>query len=56
MIEISIGRSGQLQRFEADVVESLIVYAEGLVGVFDELMQRQCGVVWLNNDIGHLGP
>ena len=35
VVEVAIGGSGQLQRAEADVVQSLVVDAERLVCVLD---------------------
>ena len=40
---------------EADVVESLIVNAEGLVSVLHQLVDGQGGVVGLHHGVGHLG-
>ena len=39
---------------EADVVESLIVNAEGLVSVLHQLVDWQGGVVGLHHGVGHL--
>jgi hypothetical protein len=33
----------------------LVVNAEGLIRVLNQLMNRESGVVWLNNRVGHLG-
>ena len=54
MIEVTIGGSFELQGSEADVVQGLIVNAEGLVGVLDQLMDRQGGVVRLDDGVGNL--
>ena len=54
MVEISIGGGSELERAEADVVQGLVVDAEGLVGVLDQLVHRQGGVVRLNDGVGHL--
>ena len=40
---------------EADVVESLVVNTVGLVGVLDQLVDGQGGVVGLHNGVRHLG-
>merc|ERR1711966_419116 len=40
---------------EADVVEGLVVHAEALVGVLDELVDGEGGVVRLDYGVGHLG-
>merc|ERR1711962_1074405 len=54
MVEIAIGGGGEFEGSEANVVESLVVDAVGLVGVLDELMDGQGGVVRLHDRIGHL--
>ena len=54
MIEISVGGGSELQGPEADVVQGLVVDAEGLVGVLDQLMDRQGGVVRLDDGVGNL--
>ena len=38
VVEVAIGGSGQLQRAEADVVQSLVVNAVGLVSVLHQLV------------------
>ncbi len=55
VVEVTIGGGAQLQRAEADVVESLIVNAERLVGVLNQLVDGEGGIVWLDNGVGHLG-
>ena len=54
MVEVSIGGGGQLQGPEADVVQGLVVDAERLVRVLDQLVHREGGVVGLHNGVGHL--
>jgi len=54
MIEVAVGWRWQLERAEADVVESLVVDAERLVRVLHQLVHRQRGVVRLDDCIGHL--
>lgn len=54
MVQVAVRRRGQLQRAEADVVQSLVVDAERLVRILDQLMHRQCSVVWLHHCVGHL--
>ena len=49
MVQVTIGRSGQLQGTEADVIHSLGVKAEGLVGVFNQLMNGQGSIVRFND-------
>ena len=55
MVQITVGGGGELESAEADIVQSLVVHHEGLIGVLDQLMERKDSVVGLNNGIGHLG-
>merc|ERR1712029_77163 len=55
MVQISVGWGGQLKGSEADIVEGLVVNAHDIIGVLDELMDGEGGVVWLNDGVGHLG-
>merc|ERR1712072_435523 len=54
MVEVTVGRGGELQGTEADVVQGLVVKAHALVGVLDQLVDREGGVVRLNDSVGHL--
>ncbi len=40
MIEITIGRSGELKGPETDVIQSLIVQRKALIGILNKLMYR----------------
>ncbi len=55
MVEITVGWGGELEGSEADIVQGLVIDAHDLIGVLDELMHGEGGVVWLNDGIGHLG-
>ena len=55
VVEVAVGGGGQLQRAEADVVQSLVVDAERLVGVLDQLVDGQGGVVGFHHCVGHCG-
>jgi len=55
MVQVTVCGGGQLEGPEADVVEGLVINGEGLIGVLDELMDREGGVVGLDNGVGHLG-
>merc|ERR1711959_876235 len=55
MVEITVGGGGELEGSEADIIEGLVVNAHNLIGVLDELMDGEGGVVGLNDGIGHLG-
>lgn len=49
MVEIAVVGVLQFQRAEADVIQSLIVNAECLVRVLDQLMHRESRVVGLDD-------
>ena len=51
MVEVAVGRSGQLQRAETDVVQSLVVNAVSFIRVLNELMHGQCCIVRLNDRV-----
>jgi len=51
MVEITIGWCCRLEGSEADIVKSLVIKAHNLNGVLEELMDREGGVVWLNDGI-----
>ena len=55
MVQISVGWGGELEGSEADIIESLVIDAHDIIGVLDELMDREGGVVWLNDGIRDLG-
>jgi hypothetical protein len=55
MVEISVGGSGELEGAEADVVQGLVVNAEGLVCVLNQLVDGKGCVVRLDNGVGDLG-
>jgi hypothetical protein len=55
VVKIAVGWVVKLQCTHADVVQSFVVNAEGLVRVLDKLMNGQGGVVWLDDSVGDLG-
>ncbi len=55
VVQVTEGGGGQLQGAEADVVQGLVVDAHGLVGVLDQLVDGESGVVGLDDGVGHLG-
>jgi hypothetical protein len=48
VVQVAVGWCRELEGAEADVVESLVVNAEGLIGVLDQLVDREGGVVRLH--------
>lgn len=55
VVEVTVRGVGQLEGAHADVVESLVVNAEGLVGVLDKLVNGESSVVRLNDGVRDLG-
>lgn len=54
VVEVAVGGVGQLQSAHADVVQGLVVNAEGLIRVLDQLVNRQGSVVGLDDGVGDL--
>ena len=54
MVQVVVVGRLELEGLEGDVVESLVVEAEGHVAVLHQLVHRQDGVVRLNHDLGDL--
>merc|ERR1719201_2802283 len=54
VVEVAVGRGGELERAEADVVQRLVVDGVRLVRVLDELVHRERGVVRLDHRVRHL--
>jgi len=54
VVEVTVRWVVELEGSHADIVESLVIDTEGLVGVLDQLMDGESGVVWLDNGIGDL--
>ena len=51
MVQVVVVGRLELEGLEGDVVECLIVEAEGHVTVLDKLVRREHRVVWLHNDV-----
>jgi len=49
MVKISVGGCGQLQGSEADIIEGFVINDHAFIGVLDELMDREGGIVWFND-------
>ena len=50
MVEVTIRWRTELQCTEADLIQRLIINAEGLVGVLNKLVDRECRIVRLMED------
>jgi hypothetical protein len=55
VVQVTVRRVGELESAHADIVQSLVIDAEGLVRVLNQLMNRQSGVVGLDDGIRDLG-
>jgi len=55
MVKITISGGGELEGSEADIIKGLVINAHNLIGVLDKLMDREGGVVGLNDGIRDLG-
>jgi len=53
MVQVSIGGSGQLQSSIADIIKSLVVDDHSLVGVLNQLMDRESAIVRFDYSVGH---
>ena len=51
MVEITISWGGELEGSEADVIKGFVIDNLHFIGVLNELMHGEGGVVWLDNGI-----
>jgi hypothetical protein len=51
VVQVTISWGGEFQGSEADIVEGLVINTVGLIGVLDELMDGESGVVWLDDGV-----
>ena len=54
MVKITIGWGSELKSSEADIIKSFIINAHNLFSIIDKMMDREGGVVWLNDGNGDL--
>ena len=54
VVEVTVGGGGELEGSETNVVKSLVINTESLVRVLDKLVDREGGVVWLDDGVGDL--
>jgi len=55
VVEIAVAGVGKLESAEADIVKGLVVKSKALVGVLDELVDGEGGVVGFDDGVGNLG-
>ena len=51
MVKITVGWGGELEGSEADIVKGFVIDDLNFIGVLNELMDGESGVVWLNNGV-----
>jgi hypothetical protein len=54
VVKVTVCWGGELKGSEADIVEGLVVNAKGFICVLNQLMDRQGGVVGLDDSVGYL--
>jgi len=54
VVQVTIGGGVELQGSETNVVKGLVIDTEGLVRVLDKLVDREGGVVWLDDSVRDL--
>ena len=55
MIKISVGGGSKFQGSEADIIKSFVVNAVGFIGILNQLVNGEGGIVGLDNGVGYLG-
>jgi len=51
MVKITVGGGGKLKGSEADIIKSFVIDDLDFIGVLNELMDGECGVVWFDNGV-----
>jgi len=54
VVKVAVRWGGELQSSEADIIQSFVVNDHDFVGVFDELMDGESRIIWLNDGVGDL--
>ena len=54
MVKITIGWGGEFKSSETDIIEGFVINNLDLIGVFNELMDGEGGVIWLDDGIRDL--
>ena len=55
MVQITIGRVGQLQGSEANIVQGFVVNTVGFICIFNQLVDGKGSIVGFYHGIGYLG-
>ena len=51
VVEVTISRGGELKGSEADIVEGFVINDLDFIGILDQLVDRECAVVWLDDGV-----
>jgi len=54
VVKITVSGGGELEGSEADIVEGFVIDDLDFIGIFDQLMDREGGVVWFDDGIRNL--
>jgi len=55
VVQVSISGGGEFQSSETYIIEGFVVNDHAFVGVLDQLMNREGGVVRFDDGVGHFG-
>jgi len=55
VVKITISGGGEFKGSETDIVEGFVINDEDHIGIFNQLMDRQGGVVRFNDGIRYFG-
>lgn len=55
VIKISVGGGGKFQSSEADVIKSFVVNTVGFIGILNQLVNGEGGIVGFDNGVWYLG-
>jgi len=55
MVEVTIGGGSQFKGSEANIIQGFVVNDHTFIGVFDQLMDREGGIVGFDDGVGHFG-
>jgi len=51
MVQVTISGGGEFQGSEADIIQGFVVNDHAFIGVFDQLVDREGGVVGFNDGV-----
>jgi len=54
VVQVTVGWRGKLQGSEANVIQSFVINDHNFISIFDELVDGEGGVVWLDDGVGDL--